>query len=127
MILAVLIDPEPWRRRLDQLRADAGEVGVTIVISAVSLFELLRWSFRRGNSNEARESILALRENPVVEIRPLTIEIAERAAGFAHGLGLHTSDALILATCVDCGCEVLLTTDRQFEVVENSIIKVEFL
>ncbi|MFN3422640.1 MAG: type II toxin-antitoxin system VapC family toxin [Armatimonadota bacterium] len=53
---------------------------------------------------------------------------AERSAGYRHGLGLSTVDAIILATAVEEGCDEILTTDRDFIVAANQgIIGVKLL
>jgi len=95
---------------------------VKLVVSTVSINELLVHYYRRGKSNEARELLAQMRMLGNIHFVPVTEEIAERSAGYRCGLNLHTIDSLILATFVLRGCEQIVTTDEDFKIVEEQKI-----
>lgn len=104
------------------------EFEVLLVFSSISIFELLAHSFRLGRAEEGRGLIHELHAAPWVQLVPIRAATAERAAGLKHGLGLHASDALILAALVEAQCEVMLTKDRHFEIAaQQGLLRVEFL
>ena len=125
---SVLTTGKTWRDKIDMLRAAEDDDRVLVIISAISVFELLKLFYQRGRANEGRDIVQALHDNEGIEVVPISSLIAERAAGYAHGTGLPAADSLILATMVVSSCEVLLTRDRHFDVAaQQGIIKVEFL
>ncbi len=62
--------------------------------------ELLVWFYRQGVGQKGRDFIQTLQGLPNGVLVPISVEIATRAAGYRHGLGLATVDSLVLATSV---------------------------
>lgn len=99
-----------------------------LMISTLSINELLVHFYRRGKSEKAKELLALTRSLGNIEFISVTEEIAEKSAGFRHGLGLHTVDSIILASFKIRGCELLVTTDPAFQIAnEQNIINVLFL
>ncbi len=100
----------------------------TLVISALTVHEIMVYFFRRGESNAAQEWLALLRDIAEIEIVSVTAEIAAQAARYRHGLGLSTVDSIILTTFVVNQCETLLTTDNDFRIAgEQNVISVEII
>lgn len=109
------------------LNGDPSGVGI-MVVSAAAVFELLHHYYRTSRADAGKIAVAELLENPAVEVISVTADIAQRAAGYRHGMGLPSMDSLILATFVESNCDLMLTADHDFEVVGRSrIINVEFL
>jgi len=54
--------------------------------------------------------------------------VADRAAGYRHGLGLPTVDSLILASFVEENCELVLSVDGYFRMAgERGVAQVSML
>ncbi|MCS7191802.1 MAG: type II toxin-antitoxin system VapC family toxin [Armatimonadetes bacterium] len=99
-----------------------------LVVSTITVNELLTLYYRHGESETGRRIIARLIKAAWVRLIPVSIQIAFRSAGYRHGLGLSTVDAIILATVVEEGCDEILTTDRHFIIAENQgVIKVNLM
>ncbi|MGQ9625370.1 MAG: type II toxin-antitoxin system VapC family toxin [Anaerolineae bacterium] len=99
-----------------------------LIVSTLSANELLTHFIRRGIPAKGEEVLERIHLLPTAEIVPVSLEIAVRSARYRVGLGLPTVDAVILATFLEAGCHLLLTTDQHFQVAgERQIIEVELL
>ncbi|MCS7266010.1 MAG: PIN domain-containing protein [Armatimonadetes bacterium] len=100
-----------------------------LVIPTVVLAEFARIAYRYGKGKQAEQFAMRLTLVPWVRIVLIDTNIALRSARLAHGLGLPILDALILAACLESGCDEFWTTDRQhFAVAEQQgIVKVVWL
>jgi predicted nucleic acid-binding protein len=99
-----------------------------LVLSVLSANELLTYCYRKGSGDLAKQIIDRLKSLTTVSIEPVTLEMAEKGAGFRHGLGMSTADAIILATFVLIGCDLILTKDNDFQrAKEQGILPVEWL
>jgi len=100
----------------------------SLVLSGLSINELLTYCYKRGTGDTARVLVEQLKDLATIDIEPVSLEIAEKGAGFRHGLGMSTADAIILATLVLAGCDLLLTQDDDFAPVqEQGLLAVEWL
>ncbi|MEA3345218.1 MAG: PIN domain-containing protein [Chloroflexota bacterium] len=76
----------------------------------------------------AKQAMEWLQELTNVAIEPVTLQVAERGAGYRHGLGMSTADALILATFVLTACDLVLSRDEDFKPpAEQGLIVLETL
>jgi len=91
----------------------------TLIISTVSLNELLVHFYKRGKTRQAKEFLEIARELDNVFFFPLTVEIAELSAKYRYSFGIPTVDSLILATFIHQGCLKIYTSDRHFLVAER--------
>lgn len=107
---------------------DAARGAYELVVSTTSINELLTLYYRHGQTTIGRRFVNHLLHTPWVRFAPVSVEIAQRSAGYRHGLGLPTVDSIILATAVEEGCDELLTTDSHFLIaMTQGIIKVTVL
>lgn len=99
-----------------------------LVLSVMSINELLTYCYKRGTGHLGKRAIEWLQELANVSIEPVTLQIAEMGAGYRHGLGMSTADALVLATFVLTGCDLVLSRDEDFKLpAEQGIIVLEML
>lgn len=93
------------------------------IVSALTIFEMTRLCLQRGTPQLARELVQLCQA--IMLTVPIDIPIAERAAHYAHGLGLGMGDAIILTTALLKDCEYFITGDSDFAIVEQQgLIKV---
>jgi predicted nucleic acid-binding protein len=99
-----------------------------LVVSTLTINEILIYFYRRGNGNRGEEWIGLMMETEGIEVVPVSVEIAVRSASYRHGMGLPTVDSVILATFLERECEKMLSTDNDFRIVsERQMLSVEFL
>lgn len=100
----------------------------TLVVSTLSINEIMVYFFQRGRSREAQEWLELLQATDEIELVPVSAAVAAQSARYRHGLGLSTVDSVILASFVMYQCDKMLTTDGNFQVVEDQqILSVESL
>jgi len=108
----------------NELRAGAHRM----VISTLTLSELLVYFLRRGEPAKGKRAVDLMLQTSEIEVVPVSVEIAVRSAGYQHGLGIPMVDSIILTTFLGAGCELALGTDEHFErAAEQKLIKVEML
>jgi len=111
---------EYWQQVLDEQSV--------LFVSTISINELLTYYYKRGKGDMAKKLIEEVQLLGNAIFVPVSKEIAERSAGYRHGLGIPTVDSIILATFVHHSCDVVLTTDSHLEVaVKQGIIKIEMI
>ncbi|MFH1563940.1 MAG: type II toxin-antitoxin system VapC family toxin [Nitrospirota bacterium] len=99
-----------------------------LIISTITLNELLVHFYKRGKSQEAKSLIEIAKQIKNIYFVPVTVEIAELSAGYRHGLGIPTVDSLLLATFIINKCKKIYTTDSHFKIVqEQKIIEIAML
>jgi predicted nucleic acid-binding protein len=94
--------------------AEVVEGQVDLVISVITINELLVHFYKRGKAESAEELLALMRALGNIRLWPVTGEIAERSAGYRYGLGILTIDSLILATFVGAECDLVLSSDEHF-------------
>lgn len=100
----------------------------TLVVSALTINEILVYFYRRGDGELGQEWVDLMVEADSIEVIPVSVRIAASSARYRHGMGLPTVDSVILATFLDRQCEKMLSTDDHFRVVdEQKVLSVEFL
>jgi predicted nucleic acid-binding protein len=96
---------------------------VDLVISVITINELLVHFYKRGKAESAEELLALMRALGNIRFWSVTEEIAERSAGYRYGLGIPTIDSLILATFVSAECDLVLSSDEHFrKAAEQKII-----
>ena len=111
---------EIWQELVDGLH--------TLIVSTLTINEILVYFYRRGDGERGREWIDLVVETSSIEIVPVSVEIAARSARYRYGMGLPIVDSVILATFLERGCEKMLSTDDDFRIVdEQEVLPVEFL
>jgi len=100
----------------------------TLVVSTLTINEILVYFYRRGNGDRAQEWIDLMVETDSIQVIPVTVQVAARSAQYRHSFGLPTVDSVILATFLEQGCEKMLSTDSDFHIVDKQkVLAVEFL
>lgn len=90
--------------------APAIERPSTLIIPALSLFEVFRWSLRNSSENAALEAVALMQQSRVVELSaPLSLS----AASLSHKHKLPRADSIIYATAQAFDAE-LWTQDADF-------------
>jgi len=102
---------EPYRSWLQPLVVSMAAGEREFVLSVVVDVELRVKPLRDGDA-EALRTIDALLAAPAVELVPVTIGIARRAATIRSNTDLALPDAIIVATAVVSGCDALIGNDR---------------
>ena len=83
------------------------------IVSTVTVSELLTGAVARGASKAIATQTL-LRQYPHVEIAPVTMDVAADAADLRVATRIGLPDALILATALVSGAEVVLHGDAEW-------------
>ncbi|CAN5857533.1 PIN domain-containing protein [soil metagenome] len=91
--------------------ADAGRL--QLVVSALTLLEVLVVPFRAGNAALAERYESILTQSRGVLMADLTRDHMRLAAQLRAVTGVTTPDAVQLATCVVAGCSAFVTNDRR--------------
>jgi predicted nucleic acid-binding protein len=112
-IVVSLLSPTDALHHAAARTAEAWEArGARTAISVVSWAELRTGALRRGP--DAEQALAAFCRVAVDEIVPVSVEIAEIAAGYrAVDLSIRMPDALVVATGRHIGADVVLTGDKQ--------------
>ena len=113
-IIYVLEDHREFAPRYAPLveRAEAGDY--ELVISAVTLVEVLTGPLRTGDEELADRYRRALTTGPTWRLVELGAEIAHRAARIRARSRLRMADAVQMATALETGSIGLVTHDRDF-------------
>lgn len=100
----------------------------TFLVSTLSITEIIVYFLQRGRSKEAEAWLELLGTTDEIELIPVSEAVAAQAARYRHGLGLSTVDSVILASFLMYECDKMLTTDADFQVVEDQqLLSVEIL
>ena len=99
-------------------RAEAG--AYQLVISTVSLAEVLTGPLRQGNEQLADDYRQALTRPPIWRVADLTVAIAHRAARIRCRTRLRLPDAVQVATALEMSCVALVSPDRDFRALDES-------
>ena len=92
--------------------AEAGDY--ELVVTTVTLAEVLTGPLRAGNEALAQRYRSALTAPPAWRLMDLTAAIAHRAARIRAGSRLRLPDAVQAATALETSCIGLVTCDRDF-------------
>lgn len=98
-------------------RADTGHLD--LVISTVTLAEVLTGPLRVGNERLAADYLKVLTAPPIWLVAELTPDIAYRAARIRGQARLRLPDAVQVATALETACVGLVTHDRDFSVLDG--------
>jgi len=87
---------------------------LSLMTSSITLLELLVHPYRMKDL-EAVNRYYGYLTQPLVELLPLTADVADRAAEIRARYGFRTPDAVQMATALIGGATLLLTLDRDFK------------
>lgn len=97
--------------------AEAGEA--TIVISTVTIAEVLAGPLRAGNELLTAQYRQALTRGAGWQVVPLDVEVAVEAARIRAAYRLRLPDAIQVATAIHAGAAALVTHDRALRKVRG--------
>jgi len=140
----VLLKIAGKNKKLLQLIEDWTEKKDRIIVSAVSIAEILRFFHKQelglvkaGPSEAAPDKVVNNRKMEIYkyidklieafEIVDVNITIAKKAAALSHGTGIHMLDSLILATMLEKECDAFYTYDNDFHAYKGKKIKIKIL
>ena len=109
-----LQDVRPYSDLTTHLFAEAAAGKVDLVLSTISLAELLAGPWRANDAGRAHRIEGALETLPGVTPAPTTRAVAASAARIRGERNLPLPDALIIASTLAQGAQVLLTNDAQW-------------
>lgn len=89
------------------------------VTSVITITEVLTMPLRSGDKKLQKQYIELLRNSENFTTLPVTISIAEKAAGLRARHALRTPDAIQIATAMEAGCQAFLTNDLKIKRVEG--------
>jgi predicted nucleic acid-binding protein len=99
-----------------------------LAISTLSVNELFTYFIKRNLVAVAEEWLTQMRTAPDIRLVGVSSEIAAQAARYRLGLQLPTVDAIILTTFLLQPCDLMVTTDSHFQIVQQqNLIPVEYL
>lgn len=93
--------------------------GLNASFSVITVPEVLNKPIALGDTKLQAVYRALLTQTRNVELHPLTLAIAEKAAILRAAHNLRTPDAIQLATAVETGCDAFLTNDKGFKRVED--------
>ncbi len=119
-IIYYLEDHPVFGPRYADLFARAASGDYQLVISTVTLVEILTGPLREGDEQLADDYRQALTRPPTWLVADLTVAIANRAARIRSQTRLRLPDAVILATALEMSCIALVSHDRDFRALDQS-------
>ena len=118
-IIYVLDGNETFAPRYLPLFAAAEAGRVHLVVSTITVAEVLAGPLRSGDEVLAGRYLDVMTNSPGWRVWDVTAAVAERAARIRAQTRLRLPDALQLATALDSGSSALITHDRDFETIEG--------
>ena len=103
-------------------RAESGDY--ELIITTVTLAEVLTGPLRTGNEKLAQDYRNALTAPPTWQLVQLTADIAHRAARIGAYSKLRLPDAIPVAMALETSSMALITRDRDFSSLEGSVDRV---
>ena len=98
------------------------------VVSTLTIHEIFIYFYKRGTGELATEWLSSLTAIDNIIMIPVSIAIAAQSARFRHGMGLPAVDSLLLSTFLHRRCELIISTDNHFRVVDQQkVLSVELL
>ena len=103
-------------------RAEAADY--ELIITTVTLAEVLTGPLRTGNEKLAQDYRNALTASPTWRLVELTADIAHRAARIRARSRIRLPDAIQVATALETSSMALITHDRDFLSLDGSVDRV---
>ena len=100
------------------------EADYELIITTVTLAEVLTGPLRTGNEKLAQDYRNALTASPTWRLVELTADIAHRAARIRARSRIRLPDAIQVATALETSSMALITHDRDFLSLDGSVDRV---
>jgi len=99
-----------------------------LIVSTLTVNEVFTYFYKRGLGKSAESWLLLMQATEMIQLLPVSIDIAVLSARYRLGMQLSTVDSLILATFLTHGCEKMISSDSDFAIVaQQNILLVELL
>ena len=106
-----LEDVRPYSELTLHLLSEAAAGAMKLVLSTISVAEILAGPWRAGNRDWAERIEAALQALPGIDAADIAWSTARRAARIRGETNLPMPDALIIASALDRGAQLLVTND----------------
>lgn len=103
-------EPQPISRVFQMIERKR----IVCLTSTITLLEILVHPYRQEDLDAVNRYYGYLTRSSLIQLIPVTSEIADRAAEFRARYGLKTPDAIQLATASEAEAGLFLTRDRDF-------------
>ncbi len=90
-----------------------------LIVSVITLNELLAYFYRQGKPEEAEKYVNLLKLMPTITLVSVSARIAELSAKYKYSLGIPTTDSIILTTFILEKVDEIITTDAHFDKAEE--------
>lgn len=107
-----LEDIAPYIELTTHLLAEASAGAFRLLLSVVSLSEILVKPWQEGHGDRAEQIRAALEAMPGIQLADITAGVAANGATLRGRTNLPLPDALIVASVVDQGAQVVVTNDK---------------
>ena len=101
--------------RMKSIMQRVRPTGLHLSFSVITVPEVLNKPIAQGDEKLQSLYRALLTQTRNVELHPLTLAIAEKAASLRAAHNLRTPDAIQIATAVETGCDAFLTNDKDFK------------
>lgn len=99
-----------------------------LVVSVLTITEFYAHQIQLAKLAAAEELVSQMQLVPNISIVSVSLEIAAASARYRRGMNLPTVDAVIFATFLSLGCDMLVTTDSVFDQTPvKKLIPIELL
>ena len=93
--------------------------GLQLSFSVITVPEVLNKPIAKGDAKLQALYRALLTQTRNVELHPLTLAIAEKAASLRAAHNLRTPDAIQIATAIETACDTFLTNDKGLKRVDD--------
>src|SRR2546422_9265980 len=109
-----LEDIPPYAELTTHLFAEASAGLLQLVLSVVTLAEILVKPWQEGDADRAGQIRAALEALPSIQFADINAAVAADGASLRGRTGLPLPDALIVSSVVDRGARAIVTNDRKW-------------
>ena len=114
-----LEDVRPYSELTLHLLSEAAAGAMKLVLSTISVAEILTGPWRAGHGDRAGPIEAALQALPGIAAADITWSIARSAARIRGETNLPMPDALIIASALESGAQILVTNDADWSPVRR--------
>ena len=109
-----LEDVAPHSKLTTYLLAEASAKTIQLLLSVVSLSEILVKPWQEGDGERAEHIRMALESLPGLQFADVTADVAADGAALRGQVGLPLPDALIVSSVLERGAQAVVTNDKEW-------------
>jgi len=122
-----LEDLEPYSELTEILFTRLGEGRLKLIVSTLSVTELMAKPYAEGNLKKINASVSFLRTIPNCEWISPDFEISLDAAALRGKYGIRTPDAILIATGRKAKAQIFITNDLELKRTKDHRLKIMIL